>query len=63
MIRQAIKKQIEVRNLNKSDLAREIGITVNSMYRFLNGTINLTVDKLETLLELCGLEITVKAAE
>ena len=61
MIREAIKKQIEIKNLNKSDLAKEIGITGNSMYRFLSGTLNLTIDKLEKLFELC--ELTIKEKE
>lgn len=60
MIRETIKEAMRIRKVKSKDLAEHIGLSESSMSLFLNGKMNLGLNKIESILEYLNIGLVIK---
>ena len=60
MIRETIREAMRIRKVKSKDLAEHIGLSESSMSLFLNGKMNLGLNKIESILEYLNIELVIK---
>lgn len=56
-IAERVRSEIAARGLNAYDVARETGIHSSTLHRFITGETGLTIDNLDLVCRLLGLEL------
>lgn len=60
MIREAILKAMEVRNVSQVELAEHLGISKSSVNNYLSGRRKMSLENIEKALSFLGLKIVLK---
>lgn len=59
MIRNTIKEAMKIRKVKSKDLAEHIGLSESAMSLFLNGKMNLGLNKIESILEYLNIGLVI----
>lgn len=60
MIRETIKEAMKIRKVKSKELAEHIALSESAMSLFLNGKMNLGLNKIESILEYLNIELVIK---